>query len=98
MRMEAVLVVRESSDEGSIEVFGSEFAMLFDTQACRFGNAVKAQVVFFFIEFRQQPTFQFLKLHFVNLTFKYRFLHTLTDAFTNLRDAPQALSTGARFG
>lgn len=93
-----VLQVRAvSQDEGSIEVGSAEAAVLAYFVAAQFGQPVEAQVVLSGIDFGEQITFQCLESGAVDLAFEDGFLHPLADAFTELRNAPQAPATFTSF-
>jgi hypothetical protein len=56
------LQVRASYDQGSSEIHGTEYAVLFDPYFHRFGDAVEAQVVLLFVNLGQQGAFQELRI------------------------------------
>lgn len=81
-----------------IIIYRPKTTVLADFAAARFGEAVEAQAVLLGVDFSQQATLQFFKLHDIDLALEYRFLHALAGAFADLGNSPQAAPASTGFG
>jgi hypothetical protein len=91
------LQVRVSYNQGSFEIHGTEYAVLFDPYFRRFGDAVEAQVVLLFVNLGYQSSFKGFVLHLVHPAFEDRLLHTLAHTLANPGDTAQTPAASSSF-